>query len=157
MTENRIYNLIHHGIVKSTGIIRDRHLFLAMTGISFAFGSVDPKDSITLEACRARNHILLNPRRIHSPMDFVPYLRVALKPRLSLSTPRIPPDMMHSTASCHVLMVSGRTTKPSPMCLGVWASLPAVIGLPILFANARERLLSLGTERPFLASIPSNG
>ena len=88
-------------------------------------------------------------------MDLIPYFRVALKPRLSLSTPRIPPDMMHSTASCQVLMVSGSTTNPSPMCLGVCASLPAVIGLPILLAKANERLLSLGTERPFLPTIPA--
>ena len=43
MTGDRIYNLIHHGMVKCAGIIQDRHLFLAMTGIIFALVPSTPE------------------------------------------------------------------------------------------------------------------
>ena len=90
-------------------------------------------------------------------MDFTPYLMVACIWRLLLQTIVTLLAMMNSSTSCQVSQVSGTSTYPSPMRCGEWASLPAVMGLPTFLASLSDLLLAEGTERPFLASIPSNG
>ena len=98
----------------------------------------------------------MNPLSIHSPIDLEPYFSVPFIFRLLLWAVALP-AIMASTTSCQVLTSSGISTYPSPMCLGVWASLPADIGFPILFARASDLTFADGMDLPFLASIPSNG